>query len=97
LLDVVLERSIRDVRRDINSLRSYSSQEQHENAESEVRDDIFALACLAYSLISGAHPIGAASAEARRWEVTPRRLEKLTNRQWSGLQAALATTMTERT
>src|SRR4051812_14178926 len=44
----------------------YASPEMHDGADPDPRDDIFALACIAYELLAGEHPFGrVASTKAR--------------------------------
>jgi serine/threonine protein kinase len=69
---------------------SYASCQVLEGERADVRDDVFALACVAYVLLCGEHPFPKKTAiEARAARLIPRRPPKLTNQQWHGLRAGL--------
>src|SRR5436305_1489965 len=58
--------------------------------EVDARDDVFALSCIAYELLSGRHPydrLPATLAQARR--IVPTRPAEISNRQWEALQIGL--------
>jgi len=68
----------------------YASCQVLEGEPADARDDVFALACIAYLLLSGEHPFSKKTAiEARQANLIPRRPLKLTNRQWQALRAGL--------
>lgn len=68
----------------------YASCQVLEGERPDTRDDIFALACVAYLLLSGRHPFPQHSAvEARAARSSPRRPAKLGSPQWGALRAAL--------
>jgi serine/threonine protein kinase len=68
----------------------YASCQVLEGEPADARDDVFALACLAYLLLSGEHPFSKKTAiEARQANMSPRRPPNLTNRQWQALRAGL--------
>jgi serine/threonine protein kinase len=68
----------------------YASCQVLEGEPADTRDDVFALACIAYLLLSGEHPFSKKTAiEARQAKLSPRRPPKLTNRQWQALRAGL--------
>jgi serine/threonine protein kinase len=68
----------------------YASCQVLEGESADSRDDVFALACIAYLLLSGEHPFSKKTAiEARQAKLSPRRPPKLTNRQWQALRAGL--------
>lgn len=70
---------------------AYASCELLEGMDPEPRDDIFALACLAYELLAGEHPFQLRRAsEARALKIAPRRPGGLSGRQWTALTQALA-------
>jgi hypothetical protein len=70
---------------------AYASCELLEGRELDPRDDLFALACLAYELLAGEHPFQhRRSTEARALMMTPRRPAGLSGRQWKALTAGLA-------
>jgi len=69
---------------------AYASCQVLEGEPADARDDVFALACIAYLLLSGEHPFSKKTAiEARQANLSPRRPPKLTNRQWHALRAGL--------
>ena len=62
-----------------------------EGCHSEVCDDVYAIACLACTLLSGYHPFDDRSAlEARELRLKPRRPPGLTYRQWNALRPGLS-------
>jgi serine/threonine protein kinase len=69
---------------------AYASCQVLEGERPDARDDVFALACIAYLLLSGEHPFSKKTAiEARQARLSPRRPPKLTNRQWHAIRAGL--------
>jgi tRNA A-37 threonylcarbamoyl transferase component Bud32 len=76
---------------------AYASCELLEGREPDARDDIFALACLAYELLAGEHPFQQRRAtEARTMKLEPRRPPGLSSRQWKALTQGLAWERTDR-
>lgn len=70
---------------------AYASLEQLQNQDPDPRDDIYALACVSYELLTGKHPFGKLSAEkALEVGLEPKQVGTLSRRQWKGLQKALA-------
>jgi len=68
----------------------YASCQVLEGERSDTRDDVFALACVAYLLLCGNHPFPQYTAlEARARRLTARRPARLSNRQWRALRAGL--------
>lgn len=77
---------------------SYASLEQLQNSDPDPRDDIYALACVSYELLTGKHPFGRLSAEkAQEVNLHVKPIAKLSRRQWKGLQKALAFAQAQRT
>ena len=77
---------------------SYASLEQLQNSPPDVGDDIYALACVTYELLTGKHPFGRLSAEkAKEVDLRAKPIAKLSRRQWKGLQKALAFQQAQRT
>jgi serine/threonine protein kinase len=70
---------------------AYASCELLEGRPSETRNDLYALACTCYELLSGAHPFaGRPATLARDFGVKAARPAGLTGRQWRTLQAGLS-------
>ncbi|MGH8294291.1 MAG: protein kinase domain-containing protein [Steroidobacteraceae bacterium] len=70
---------------------AYASCEMIEGLEPDVRDDVYAIACVAYELLTGRHPFDRKSAEqARKTGLTPVRPAGLSRRQWAALRRGLA-------
>jgi serine/threonine protein kinase len=70
---------------------AYASPEMLEHREPDPRDDIYALACITYELLTGTHPFGRVPAtQARSAGLRPQRPKKLPARQWHALRAALS-------
>ena len=68
----------------------YASCQLLEGQPPDARDDLFALACVAYLLLSGQHPFPNRTAvEARAQRLRPRRPPGLTGQQWRMLREAL--------
>ena len=70
---------------------SYASAEMLNGLEPDVRDDIYALGCVAYELFTGAHPFNKVPAdEAERQKLKPKRINNISRRQWKAVEKALA-------
>jgi serine/threonine protein kinase len=70
---------------------AYASCEILAGRPADPRDDIYALACLSYELLAGAHPFQRRrSTEARDFRIVPRRPQRLTRRQWQTLAMGLS-------
>lgn len=70
---------------------AYASCEQLEGRSADPRDDLYALACVSYEVLTGAHPFASRPANlARDAGVRPTRPVGITNRQWKTLQAGLS-------
>lgn len=70
---------------------AYASPEMFENAARDPRDDIFALGCITYQILSGRHPFSMkGSDEAAREELTPEPLKRKHKKVWPVLAKALA-------
>jgi len=68
---------------------TYASPEMLEHREPDPRDDVYALACITYELLTGRHPFGRRQAtEARDGGLALER-RTLSRRQWRALRAAL--------
>lgn len=70
---------------------AYASCEMIEGLEPDVRDDVYAIACVAYELLTGKHPFDRKSAEqARAAGLAPARPAGLSRGQWAALRRGLA-------
>lgn len=70
---------------------AYASPEMLEHREPDPRDDIYALACITYELLTGRHPYDRLPADqARKAAVKLAPPPSLTSKQWRGLKAALS-------
>ena len=68
----------------------YASCELLEGQGPDLRDDLYAFACVAYLLFAGVHPFkGKSAIEAREQKLQPRRPPKITQGQWRALRAGL--------
>ena len=80
------------------STPSYASPELLDLKEPDPRDDVYALACIAYELLAGRHPYGRVRATgARDYGLELKPSEAFTRAQWSSLQKALAFDRDKRT
>lgn len=69
---------------------AYASCEQLERRRADPRDDIYALACIAYLLLSGRHPFDhLSSIEARTRRLEPKRPPGMPGSQWQALRHGL--------
>jgi serine/threonine protein kinase len=89
------ERSQKDDLRPRNAFSSvtpaYACCELLEGRPPDPRDDIYALACLSYELLAGAHPFqGRRATEARDFRVVPSRPLGLSRPQWQALTRGLS-------
>lgn len=70
---------------------AYASPEMLEHREPDPRDDVYALACISYELLTGQHPFGRVPAtQARSAGTRPQRPKNLPARQWRALRTALS-------
>ncbi len=70
---------------------TYASLEMLEGGEPDPRDDIYALAIVAYELLAGNRPFGRTPANKALGEgMSPARIKGLSSRQWRGLERGLA-------
>jgi non-specific serine/threonine protein kinase len=70
---------------------AYASCEMLDGEEPDFRDDIYALACIAYELLGGRHPFNKIPAdEARARKLSPPPIKALKKRQWKSLAKGLA-------
>ncbi|SAK57742.1 protein kinase [Caballeronia calidae] len=77
---------------------AYASPEMLEHREPDPRDDIYALGCITYELLTGKHPFDRVPAmQAKSAGMKPQRPEHLGNKQWKAVKAALAFEREDRT
>lgn len=77
---------------------AYASPEMLEQREPDPRDDIYALGCITYELLTGHHPFNRlSSAQARGTGMKPQRPAGLGHAQWQALKCAMALERAERT
>ena len=77
---------------------AYASLEMFNGEPPAPSDDVYAAAIIAYELLSGKHPYKRKSAQQALQEgLKPERIEKLNNRQWRAMEAALRLRRDERT
>ena len=70
---------------------AYASPEMLEHRDPDPRDDIYALGCITYELLTGHHPFNRLSAvQARDAGMRPQRPSNLGRRRWQALRCALA-------
>ncbi len=76
---------------------SYASLEMFEGESPDPRDDIYALACITYELLTGRHPYNRQPADTvKKNKLKPKKINKLNASQWKTLAQALALTRKDR-
>jgi predicted Ser/Thr protein kinase len=77
---------------------TYASPEMLEHQDVDPRDDVYALGCITYEMLTGRHPFGRMQAtEARDGGLQLERRKGLTRSQWKALKSALAFDREKRT
>ena len=77
---------------------AYASLEMLHKKTPHQSDDVYAAAIIAYQLLTGKHPYeGQPAAAAHGLQITPEKVESLSNRQWKALLKALAIRREDRT
>ncbi len=70
---------------------AYASLEMLQGEEPDVRDDIYALGCVAYEMLTGQHPYNKVPAdEAERQGLKPKRINHIKKYQWRAIEKAIA-------
>ena len=70
---------------------AYASLEMLEGDEPDIRDDIYALGCVAYELFTGSHPYNKVPAdEAERQKLKPKRINNIKKYQWKAIEKAIS-------
>jgi len=70
---------------------AYASLEMLQGEEPDIRDDIYALGCVAYELFTGVHPYNKVPAdEAERQKLKPKRIPNIKKNQWRAIEKAIA-------
>ncbi|RDH83833.1 MAG: protein kinase [endosymbiont of Galathealinum brachiosum] len=70
---------------------AYASLEMLEGEEPDIRDDIYALGCVAYELFTGVHPYNKVPAdEAARQKLKPKRITNIKKYQWNAIEKAIS-------
>ncbi len=70
---------------------AYASLEMLEGKEPDIRDDIFALGCVAYELFTAEHPYKKIPAdEAQKLRIKPKKITNISKRQWRAIERAIA-------
>ncbi|MFT6986119.1 MAG: serine/threonine protein kinase [Psychromonas sp.] len=70
---------------------AYASREMLLGETPDVRDDIYALGCIAYEMLTGDHPFTRLPAdEAYNKKLKPKRIHGIKKRHWKAIEAALA-------
>ncbi|MGN6317129.1 protein kinase domain-containing protein [Trinickia sp.] len=77
---------------------AYASPEMFEHRQPDPSDDVYAMACVTYELLTGRHPFNRMSSiEARAARKQPERPSGLNRRQWKALSEALSLDRATRT
>ena len=77
---------------------AYASLEMLQGQKPDVRDDVFALGCVAYEVLTGEHPYNRVPAdEAEKQGLKPKRILTIKKFQWKAIEKAIALRCENRT
>jgi len=77
---------------------AYASLEMLQGERPDVRDDVFALGCITYEILTGEHPFNRLPAdEALKRGLKPKKITGIKRRQWRAIEKALAFRRQDRT
>lgn len=77
---------------------AYASLEMWYRDSPDPRDDIYALACVSYLILTGRHPFGGESAKtAYEQKLRPERIKSISKGQWAAINKGLAFRRSDRT
>jgi serine/threonine protein kinase len=77
---------------------AYAALEMWTHDTPDPRDDIYALACVSYELLTGRHPFNRASArDVKEKKLVPPRIDGLSRAQWESVRQGLALRRAQRT
>lgn len=77
---------------------AYASLEMLQGKEPDIRDDIFALGCVAYEMFTAQHPYNRTPAdEAMKQGLKPKKIANISKKQWRAIEKAIAFRRQDRT